>query len=109
MINGRSEQIHIVQPDVFSWTVRRVPNWMGGTEFMFEINGVDGCVSFGDTIYEAKKGLTDSLNLWIKKNGEHLLPEAQTGGQLIVLEQDMSDEEFTYINLELQTLHEKRG
>ena len=50
MINGRSGEIHIVQPEEFSWSVRRVPNWLGGTEFMFEIIGADGCVSFGDTV-----------------------------------------------------------
>ena len=72
MINGRSGEIHIVQPEEFSWSVRRVPNWLGGTEFMFEIIGADGCVSFGDTIYEAKRGLKESLQLWIRTNGEQL-------------------------------------
>ncbi|GAF64249.1 hypothetical protein BTS2_1141 [Bacillus sp. TS-2] len=101
-----SKPIEVYQPDFFSWTVRRVPNWCGETEIMFEINELDGCVSFGDNVKEAKQGLHEALHLWIKKNGAHLLPEVNDGCHLVYLEPNMSQDEVTYINSELQSLHE---
>ncbi len=35
--------------------VRKVYNWLGSTELMIELYGLEECVGFGDTFLEAKK------------------------------------------------------
>ncbi|WP_100373815.1 HicB family protein [Bacillus sp. FJAT-45037] len=93
------------QVDHFSWLVRRVPDWMGRTEIMIEIIGAQGCVSFGYTVKEAKRGLGEALKLWVMRNGELALPEGNEGAHLVYIEPAMTKEEEAYINVELKKLH----
>lgn len=51
-----SDLLNQVRPEDFTWYLRQVPNWIGSKEYMIELEGIDGCVSFGETIREAKKG-----------------------------------------------------
>lgn len=88
----------------FTWRVRVVPNWLGGKEVMIEIAELLHCVSFGETFKEAKEALTESLFVWIQKNGEHRLPKKHNGAHIIYLDVPMSKSEFTYINAELKKL-----
>ncbi|MEC2071798.1 type II toxin-antitoxin system HicB family antitoxin [Alkalihalophilus marmarensis] len=90
--------------DDYAWQVRRVPDWTGQTEIMIEIIGAEGCVSFGYSVKEAKRGLKEALLLWIKKYGELALPEGREGAHLIYIEPEMSKEEEDYINVELKKL-----
>ena len=92
------------KPENFRWRVRRVSNWMGRQEMMIELDELEGCVSFGDTLREAKKGLKESLFLWIRHHGEQQLPDIRSGAHLIILDSPMTDEEFEYINTELKKL-----
>ncbi|MDV2686395.1 type II toxin-antitoxin system HicB family antitoxin [Alkalihalophilus sp. As8PL] len=88
----------------FAWQIQRVPDWSGRTEIMIEIVGAEGCVSFGYTVKEAKKGLIEALMHWVRKYGELALPEANVGAQLIYLAPTMTKEEEDYINVELKKL-----
>lgn len=100
-----SDLLHQVRPEDFTWYLRQVPNWIGNKEYMIELEGIDGCVSFGETIREAKKGLYEALHLWLKRYGEEALPVVQSeGAQLIHLLPEMTDVEVRYINEELQKL-----
>jgi predicted RNase H-like HicB family nuclease len=92
------------KPEDFNWRVRKVYNWLGGMEVMIELDQLDGCVSFGETVKEAKKGLQESLYLWIRMHGEQQLPDIRSEAQLIFLDPPMEVEEFEYINNELLTL-----
>ncbi|WP_100405153.1 type II toxin-antitoxin system HicB family antitoxin [Bacillus solitudinis] len=94
----------LISPEDFIWRVRRVSNWLGASEFMIELEGIDGCVSFGDSITAAKLGLEEALELWIRHHGESLLPESCSGAQIILLEPQMSEEEVLYLNTELKKL-----
>ena len=100
-----SDLLNQVRPEDFTWYLRQVPNWIGSKEYMIELEGIDGCVSFGETIREAKKGLYEALYLWLKRYGEEALPAAgNEGAQLIHLLPEMTDVEVQYINEELQRL-----
>lgn len=94
------------KPEDFKWRVRKVFNWMGHSEMMIELDELDGCVSFGDTLREAKKGLTESLFLWIRQHGEQQLPDIYSSARahLIILESPMREEEFEFVNTEIKKL-----
>lgn len=94
----------ICKPEDFNWRVKKVYNWQGGFEVMIELDQLDGCVSFGDTVKEAKQGLRESLYLWIRMYGEQQLPDIHNEAQLIFLDPPMEVAEFEYINNELQLL-----
>ncbi|MCM2675339.1 type II toxin-antitoxin system HicB family antitoxin [Alkalicoccobacillus plakortidis] len=105
MRTGSDLHYYQVRPEDFTWYLRQVPNWFGNKEYMIELEGIDGCVSFGDTVKEAKKGLQDALSLWLKRYGEEALPLHQhEGAQLIHILPEMSNLEVQYINEELQKL-----
>lgn len=84
--------------------VKRVSNWVGSYEYMIELIGLEECIGYGDTFTEAKRHLEDSIQLWIRNNGDMALPELTPYAQLIILEQPMTKEEFAYINQELLAL-----
>ncbi|GAE34198.1 type II toxin-antitoxin system HicB family antitoxin [Halalkalibacter akibai] len=88
----------------FTWRVQKVNNWCGGSEIMIEMVDLDGCVSFGDTVREARSHLVESLQLWIKHYGDYSLPEIKEGAHIIYLDPPMEESEFNYINLELKKL-----
>ncbi len=92
-----------LRPDMFAWNVRQVHDWLGGTEFMIEILGMDGCASFGRSVREAKAGLREALYLWIERHGHCALPQGCEGAQVIILEEPMSAEEVSFINNELKS------
>ncbi|WP_017726523.1 type II toxin-antitoxin system HicB family antitoxin [Halalkalibacterium ligniniphilum] len=95
----------LVEPDDFTWRVARHFNWSGGFEYMIEIEELDGCISYGNTIGDAKHGLYEALHLWIRQYGESALPEIPSGAQLIFLDPPMTVEDFEYINQELKKLN----
>ncbi|WP_078391985.1 hypothetical protein [Shouchella patagoniensis] len=88
----------------YNWRVRKVFNWIGTHEYMVELLSLEECVGFGDTFSEAKRNMEDSMKLYIQRNGVYGLPEPYVSAQLIVLEEPMSHEEFSYINQELIAL-----
>lgn len=98
------EIVERIDPSQYAWTVKKTFNWLGKTEFMIEIDEIDGCVSFGDTIREAKRGLHEALYLWIKKYGYDMLPEMRKGAHIITIEHPMTEAEFHYINKKLTEL-----
>jgi predicted RNase H-like HicB family nuclease len=77
---------------------------MGGFEYMIELGQLEGCMSFGETLKEAKLGLKESLHLWIRSHGQQQLPDIRDGAHLIYLDPPMQVEEFNYINSELKKL-----
>lgn len=89
----------------FHWIVRKVYKWNGQMELMIELIDLDGCVSYGDTFKEARESLPLALHYWLTKYGEQQLPEPREGAQLIFLEQEMTLNEFHYINQELAKLN----
>ncbi|GAE25788.1 hypothetical protein JCM9140_1804 [Halalkalibacter wakoensis JCM 9140] len=91
------------KPEHFTWRVRKVFDWRGGMEVMIEFEELHGCVSYGETVRDAKMGLTDSLYMWIRMYGESQLPDLRDGAQLIHLDPPMDEEEFRSINYELRT------
>ncbi|MDQ0208173.1 type II toxin-antitoxin system HicB family antitoxin [Alkalicoccobacillus murimartini] len=91
-----------VCPEEFTWYLRQVPNWFGKKEYMIELEGIDGCVSFGDSVKEAKQGLKEALSLWLRRYGESALPVQREGAQLIHILPEMSNLDVQYINEELQ-------
>ncbi|WP_088103872.1 HicB family protein [Halalkalibacter urbisdiaboli] len=91
-------------PEDFNWQLRKIPNWRGGTSIMIEIVGAEGCVSYGDSVKQAKEGLYEALLVWIRHFGEYALPETREGAQIVFLEPPMTDEEYQYINTELKKL-----
>ncbi|MGO4890071.1 type II toxin-antitoxin system HicB family antitoxin [Anaerobacillus sp. MEB173] len=89
----------------YTWLVRKQFDWCGGMEYSIELKELEGCVSYGYTIAEAKKGLLDSVKVWL--NGHNnTLPAAKNETHIIVIEPDMHKEEFDYINHSLQQLKE---
>ncbi|ARK31769.1 type II toxin-antitoxin system HicB family antitoxin [Halalkalibacter krulwichiae] len=71
---------------------------------MIELMELDGCVSFGDTLKEAKADLSEALTLWIQYHGEQQLPEIRDGAHIIYLDAPMEIREFQYINSELENM-----
>ncbi|MDT8859342.1 type II toxin-antitoxin system HicB family antitoxin [Alkalihalobacillus sp. MEB130] len=104
MTTRENREVREYRPEDFTWRVREVKDWQGGIEMMIEIDQLDGCVSFGETVKDAKSGLRESLYLWLRTYGESQLPDVQGGAQLIYLDPPMEEEEFDYINRELQLL-----
>ncbi len=105
MLNNVNKSLgEAYKPENFKWRVRKVSNWFGCSEVMIELDELDGCVSFGDTLREAKIGLRESLFLWIRQHGEQQLPDICSGAHLIMLDPPMTDEEFEYINTEIKKL-----
>ncbi|BAB06985.1 type II toxin-antitoxin system HicB family antitoxin [Halalkalibacterium halodurans] len=94
-------------PDAFSWRISRPFDWSGSQGYTIELEELEGCLSYGSTIREAKKGLTEALGGWVRKHGERALPEVEDGAQIIYLEPPMSIEEFDWINDELRVFAEK--
>ncbi|WP_059103762.1 type II toxin-antitoxin system HicB family antitoxin [Shouchella shacheensis] len=90
----------------YDWLVRRVPNWLGGFEYMIELLQVDGCVGFGDTLSEAKLNLDEALFLWAKHHGVSHLPEVNMAAQLIVLEAPMEEVEAAQVDGRLRAIAE---
>jgi predicted RNase H-like HicB family nuclease len=103
-LTKRSCRLEPYQIDDFKWRVRKVYDWSGGFEMMIELDELEGCVSFGSTLKEAKVHLIESLRLWIQHHGEQLLPDIRDGAHLIYLDSPMDCEEFTYINQELKKI-----
>ncbi|TSB48105.1 type II toxin-antitoxin system HicB family antitoxin [Alkalicoccobacillus porphyridii] len=101
---GNNLQYYDVKPEDFTWYLRQVPNWLGSKEYMIELEGIDGCVSFGDTVKEAKQGLKSALSQWMTRYGEFSLPVQSEGAHLIHLIPEMTNVEVQYINEELQKL-----
>ncbi|NEU29992.1 type II toxin-antitoxin system HicB family antitoxin [bacterium LRH843] len=104
MNNEKKQLREDCRPEDYSWRIRKVANWLGQTEVMIEIDELKGCVSFGDTLKEAKIGLVESLFLWVRKHGGQGLPPKCSGAHLIILEQPMCEDEFIYINEELNKM-----
>ncbi len=104
MLKRKVQTVETYSPNHFRWTVRKVFNWLGDTEFMIELDELDGCVSFGHTITEAKKDLHEALYLWIRKHGEGMLPDVIQGAHLTILEPPMNKDEFIYINKQLKEI-----
>ncbi len=90
----------VIDPDTFTWIVRKQLNCCGGAEYMIEVKELNGCISYGETIAEAKKGLEESIKLWYShhKKENSLL---QTNTKVIHLEPNMTKEEFEQINQKL--------
>ncbi|MCM3714973.1 type II toxin-antitoxin system HicB family antitoxin [Halalkalibacter oceani] len=92
-------------PEDFQWRVRKVFDWCGKVEIMIELEELDGCLSFGDTVREAKDGLKEALYLWIRRHGEQQLPEVQQSAHLIILEPPMTTKEFHHVNDEVKKMN----
>ncbi|WP_227936548.1 type II toxin-antitoxin system HicB family antitoxin [Alkalihalobacillus deserti] len=99
-----SNRLERYQLDDFTWRVRKVFNWNGDFEMMIEINELDGCVSFGRNIKEAKVDLAIALRHWIQYQGEQLLPDIRDGAHIVYLDPPMDESEFDYINKELKRI-----
>ncbi|MFC0562026.1 type II toxin-antitoxin system HicB family antitoxin [Halalkalibacter alkalisediminis] len=102
MLDSESNKLEHYQLDDFTWRVRKVFNWSGDFEVMIEIEELDGCVSFGKTVKEAKADLAIALRLWVQFQGEQLLPDIREGAHIVYLDPPMDESEFDYINDELQ-------
>ncbi|AIC95339.1 hypothetical protein [Shouchella lehensis] len=86
--------------------VRKVYNWLGSTELMIELYGLEECVGFGDTFLEAKKNLSESIQRWEQTFGLDRLPPRNNRPQLIFIDAPMEKAEFTFINHELLALEQ---
>lgn len=104
MTDSEFNRLENYQLDDFTWRVRKVYNWNGDFEIMMEVNELDGCVSFGKTVREAKADLAIALRLWIQYQGEQLLPEVRDGAHVVYIDPPMDESEFDFINQELKQI-----
>ncbi|WP_096202628.1 type II toxin-antitoxin system HicB family antitoxin [Bacillus sp. FJAT-45350] len=87
--------------EAFTWVVRREMNWPFGNGYSIYLKEVDGCLSYGDTYQEAKKGLVEAFCQWLEKNVD--LPQQRLNPiHIVEVEPAMSKTEFDEINLAIQ-------
>ncbi|MFB4210596.1 type II toxin-antitoxin system HicB family antitoxin [Shouchella sp. JSM 1781072] len=86
--------------------VRKVFNWLGATEMMVELMGLEECVGFGDTFLEAKKNLNESIIVWEQTYGKESFPPHLQRPQIIWIDAPMDKSEFAFINHELLALEQ---
>jgi predicted RNase H-like HicB family nuclease len=85
----------------YTWVVRKQLNCFGRDEFLIEIKELEGCVSYGDTLAEAKEGLCESIELWLKHHRINVSLAGNSKAQLIYMVPQMTREEFERINYQL--------
>lgn len=88
-------------PKSYTWIIRKQPTCFGGTEYMIEIKELIGCVSYGDTLAEAKKGLKESIQLWFKHRSKNEIVPVKTRNHIVHIEPNMTKAEFEQINKKL--------
>jgi predicted RNase H-like HicB family nuclease len=88
-------------PKSYTWIVQKQLNCFGGTEYMIEIKELDGCVSYGESLAEAKKGLQESIQLWFKHRNEKAKLLKKSKNHMVFLQPNMTKEEFEQINKRL--------
>lgn len=91
-------------PTSYSWIIRKQFNYSGKNEYMIELVELEGCVSYGETIAEAKQGLKESIKLWFKHHGNKKPSILKTTKQLVHIEPNMTKEEFKKLNNRLLQL-----
>lgn len=98
----------LLSPEMFTWAVRKEFNWLGGYEYSIEILGLHQCISYGESYSEARKGLPEAIEIWQKYNKGQIstkqLPSISTRGHLVIIQPQMTKEEFDTINQRLQAL-----
>ncbi|QOY33815.1 type II toxin-antitoxin system HicB family antitoxin [Anaerobacillus isosaccharinicus] len=85
-------------PKSYTWLVQKQLTCFGGTEYMIEIKELDGCVSYGESFAEAKKGLQESIQLWFKYHRKLETQPIKNQTHLVHMEPKMTKEEFEQIN-----------
>ena len=90
------------QLEVYTWIVRKEKNWLGQVGYTITLKELEGCNSYGDTFQEAVRGLTEAVTLWLSKGNKKDLPLGKNGNHIILLEPEMSNEEFEKINYIVQ-------
>jgi predicted RNase H-like HicB family nuclease len=89
---------HYLCPESYSWFVRKQLNCFGKDEYLIEIKELAGCVSYGDTFAEAKMGLRESIELWLKHHRLKVPLILNSKAQLIYMVPQMTRKEFEKIN-----------
>lgn len=85
----------------YTWVVRKQLNCFGRDEYLIEIKELEGCVSYGDTFAEAKEGLSESIELWLRHHRLNVQLAENSKAQLIYMVPQMTREEFEQINYQL--------
>lgn len=88
----------------YTWVVRKQLNCYGRDEYLIEINELKGCVSYGDTFAEAKEGVRESIELWLKHHRLNVLLAPNPKGNLIYIKPPMTRKEFNQINYQISSL-----
>ncbi|WNF36103.1 type II toxin-antitoxin system HicB family antitoxin [Bacillaceae bacterium IKA-2] len=88
-------------PNSYTWVVRKQLDYLGSDEYMIEIRELTGCVSYGDTFAEAKKGLRESIKIWLKHQRFYVPIVPSSKIKLIYMEPPMTRTEFKQVNYRL--------